>query len=189
MSTNNDEVRDNVNSHSDLIDFGPSQIPQNDYGGTGAIPLTYDDESNSDGDDVPGVYLRDGKFNDEAIHWSTSYIVDELYLQMCESKEIRIRKELLTGEIYCENQNKYLAEAATYAGRISAGDFSHAKYKPVFRLYLEDFSPRLKAELAELPKETVHRIVTEAVFRIFRARHRMIFHEHIESECLRWLFV
>ncbi len=110
---------------------------------------------------------------------------------MCESKEVTIRKELLTGGIYCESQNKYYTEAATYAGRISAGDFSgkNAKFKPTFRLYLKDFSPRLKTELANLPKETVHRIVTEAVFGIFRARHRMIFHQHIENERLRWVFV
>jgi hypothetical protein len=140
---------------------------------------------------LPEVFLANGKFNDEAIHWLPSHIVDELYLQMCESKEITITKELLTGEIYCGSQNKYYTEAATYVGRISAGDFSgkNAKWRPVFRLYLEDFSPRLKAELAELPKETVHRIVTEAVFRIFRDRHRMIFHQHIENDRLRWEFV
>jgi hypothetical protein len=140
---------------------------------------------------VPEVFLVNGKFNDEAVHLLPSHIVDELYLQMCESKEIQIRKELLTGEIYCEKQNKYYVEAATYAGRISAGDFSgkNAKCRPVFALYLEDFSPRLKAELAELPKKTVDRIVTEAVFRIFRVRHRMIFYQHIENERLRWVFV
>jgi hypothetical protein len=123
---------------------------------------------------VPEAFLANGKFNDEAIHWLPSRIVDELYLQMCENKEITIRKELLTGEIYSGSHNKYYTEAATYAGRISGGDFSgeNAKYKPIFRLYVKDFSPRLKAELAQLPKETVHRIVTEAVFRIFRARHR-----------------
>ncbi|MGC2569904.1 MAG: hypothetical protein WA364_00215 [Candidatus Nitrosopolaris sp.] len=141
--------------------------------------------------EVPEVFLANGEFNDEAIHWLPGHIVDQLYLQMCASREIPIRKELLIGEKYCDNQNKYYAEAATYAGRISAGDFSgkNDKCRPVFRLYLEDFSPRLKAELAELPKETVHRIVTEAVFRIFRARHRMIFYQHIENERLRWVFL
>ena len=140
---------------------------------------------------VPEVFLANGKFNAKAIHWLPSHIADQLYLQMCESRKIPIRKELLTGEIYCENQNKYYAEAATYAGRISAGDFSgkNAKYRPVFTFYLEDFSLRLKAELAQLPKETVHRIVSEAVFRIFLGRHRMIFHQHIENERLRWVFV
>jgi len=140
---------------------------------------------------VPEVFLSNGKFNAKAIHWLPSHIVDQLYLQMCESKEIPIRKQLLTGEIYCDNQNKYYAEAATYAARISAGDFSgkNAKYRPIFQIDLSDFSPRLKIELAGLPKETVHRIVTEAVFRIFKARHRMIFHQHIENERLRWVFL
>ena len=140
---------------------------------------------------VPEVFLSNGKFNAEAIHWLPSHIVDQLYLQMCESREIPIKKQLLTGEIYCDNQNKYHVEAATYAGRISAGDFSgkNAKCRPVFQIDLADFSSRLKIELAELPKETVHRIVTEAVFRIFRARHRMIFHQHIENERLRWVFL
>src|SRR5215469_7185794 len=105
---------------------------------------------------------------------------------MCESKEILTRKQLLTGEVYYENLNQYYTKAATYASRISAGDFSgkNAKYKPVFRLNLEDFSPKLKAELSELPKERIHEIVTIAVFRLFKARHRMIFHQHIETEGL-----
>jgi hypothetical protein len=141
--------------------------------------------------EVPEVFLANGEFNDEAIHWLPGHIEDQLYLQMCDSKTIAVTKHLLTGETYCEIQNKYFGEAATYVGRISAGDFSdkNDKCRPVFRLYLEDFSPRLKAELAELSKETVQRIVTEAVFKIFRARHRMIFHQHIENERLRWVFL
>jgi hypothetical protein len=128
----------------------------------------------------------------EKDHWLPSYIEDQLYLQMCDSNEIRIRKQsVLTGEIYYENQNKYYFEAATYACRISSGDFSgkNAKCRPIFRLNLEDFSAKLKAGLAELPKERVHEVVTKAVFRIFRARHRMIFHQYIENERLRWVFV
>jgi hypothetical protein len=131
-----------------------------------------------------------GKVSYEQDHWSQSYIEDQLYLQMCESKEILTRKQLLMGEVYYENLNQYYVKAATYASRISAGDFSgkNAKYKPVFRLNLEDFSPKLKAELSELPKERIHEIVTIAVFRLFKARHRMIFHQHIETEGLRWRF-
>jgi hypothetical protein len=114
---------------------------------------------------VPEVFLSNGKFNAEATHWLPSHIVDQLYMQMCESKEIPIEKQLLTDEIYCEKQNKYYAEAATYAVRISVGDFSgvNAKHRPVFQIDLADFSPRLKVELAQSPKETVHRIVTEAI--------------------------
>jgi len=76
-----------------------------------------------------------GNVSYEQDHWLTSYIEDQLYLQMCESKEIPTRKQLLTGEVYYENLNQYYAEAATYASRISAGNFSgkNAKYKPVFR--------------------------------------------------------
>jgi len=131
-----------------------------------------------------------GNVSYEQDHWSQSYIEDQLYLQMCESKEILTRKQLLTGEVYYENLNQYYTKAATYASRISAGDFSgkNAKYKPVFRLNLEDFSPQLKAELSELPKERIHEIVTIAVFRLFKARHRMIFYQHIETEGLRWRF-
>ena len=130
------------------------------------------------------------KVSYEQDHWSQSYIEDQLYLQMCESKEILTRKQLLTDEVYYENLNQYYAKAATYASRISAGDFSgkNAKYKPVFQLNLEDFSPKLKTELSELPKERIHEIVTIAVFRLFKARHRMIFHQHIETEGLRWRF-
>ena len=131
-----------------------------------------------------------GNVSYEQDHWLTSYIEDQLYLQMCESKEILTRKQLLMGEVYYENLNQYYARAATYASRISAGDFSgkNAKYKPVFRLNLEDFTPKLKAELSELPKERIHQIVTKAVFRIFRARHKMIFHQYIETEGLLWRF-
>ena len=103
-----------------------------------------------------------------------------------------IRKQsIFTGELYFENDNKYYAEAATYAGRISGGDFSgaNARCTPVFRLNVEDFSPKLKAELAALPKERIHEVVTEAVFRIFRARHKMIFYRYIENHRLRWEFV
>ena len=53
---------------------------------------------------------------------------------MCESKEIPVTKQsLITCETYYEHQNKYYIEAATYAGRISAGNFSgkNVKCKPV----------------------------------------------------------
>lgn len=141
-----------------------------------------------DVDDVPEVFLPDWKFNVRAIHWLRSYIEDQLYLQMCESKRTP------TAYVGTKNErqvNCYYFEAAKYAGRISAGDFSgeNTKYRPIFRLNLQDFSARLKVELAKLPKETIQRIVTEAVFRIFRARHKMIFYQYIEDERLRWKFV
>jgi hypothetical protein len=137
---------------------------------------------------VPEVFLLDGKFNVRAIHWLPSYIEDQLYLQMCESKRTA------TADVGTKNErqvNWYYFQAAKYAARISVGDFSgwNAKRRPIFRLNIKDFSARLKAELAKLPRETIHRIVTEAVFRIFRARHKMIFYQYIENEGLRWQFV
>jgi hypothetical protein len=92
------------------------------------------------------------------------------------------------------NANWYYAEAATYARRASAGNFDgkNAKYKPVFRLDSKHFSHELRANLAERRKtsiESLHRVVEDAVFRIFRARHKMIFYQNIEAEGLRWVFV
>lgn len=140
-----------------------------------------------DADDVPKVFLPDGEFNAKGIHWLPSYIEDQLYLQMCESKRTA------TADAGDENErqvNWYYFEAAKYAFRRSAGDFSgeNTKCRPVFRLNRVDFSARLKAELAKLPKETIHRIMTEAVFRIFRARHKMIFYQYIQNERLKWEF-
>jgi hypothetical protein len=60
------------------------------------------------------------------------------------------------------------------------------------RLFPSDFPPELRANLVELvktSKETIHEIVTEAVFRIFRAKHRMIFYQHIKNDNLRREFV
>ena len=172
-----------------------SETPPNLLESTNTKPAVIESDTKTgqqaDPVEVPEVFLANGEFNDEAIHWLPDHIVDQLYLHMCDSKTIPVTKHLLTGETYCEIQNKYYAEAATYACRISAGDFSgkNAKCRPVFTLYLGDFSPRLKAELAQLPKETIHRIVTEAVFRIFKVKHRMIFHQHIENERLKWVFI
>ena len=49
----------------------------------------------------------------------------------------------------------------------------------------KDFTPRLIAELDELyktDKESLDRVVKEAVFRIFKARHKMIFYQYIQGE-------
>ena len=54
--------------------------------------------------------------------WLPSYLEDQLYIQMCE-KEI----EDPQGK-YGEKISKYHLEAAKYAGRISAGDFSQLGY-------------------------------------------------------------
>jgi hypothetical protein len=141
-----------------------------------------------DVDDGPEVFLPDGKFNVRAIHWLPSYIEDQLYLQMCE------RSRTVTVDVGTKNErqvNWYYFEAAKYAGKISAGDFrgESAKYRPIFRLNLEDFSARLKAELSKLSKESLDSVVTDAVFRIFKARHKVIFYQYIECERLRWRLV
>ena len=129
-------------------------------------------------------------------HWLSSYIEDQLYLQMCE-KEIEDPQSK-----YGEKISKYYLEAAKYAGRISAGDFSqsctdgdngnsNAASRPIFLLELKDFTPRLNAELAKLyktDKESLHRVVTEAVFRIFKAHHTMIFYQYIQCSEFRWRF-
>ena len=83
--------------------------------------------------------------------------------------------------------NKYYIRAIDYARRISLGDFSgeNAKYKPVFEIDFEDFSPRLRTQLLSA-KESLDIIITEALFRLFRARHKMVFYDHIQPGRLRW---
>ena len=119
-------------------------------------------------------------------HWLPSYIEDQLYLQMCETE---IEDSQNGGKI-----SKYYSEAAKYAGRISAGNFDgqNAKYKPVFEIHYRDFTPRLQAELLLLMKEspsTLKWVVQNAVFCIFKARHKLIFYQYIQNEGLNWRFV
>ena len=118
--------------------------------------------------------------------WLRSYIEDKLYIQMCE-KEV----EDPQGK-YGEKISKYHLEAAKYAGRISAGDFSQLGMNgPTFLLDSKDFTPRLTAELAELYKtdqESLDRVVKEAVFRIFKARHKIIFYQYIQGSSFEWRF-
>jgi hypothetical protein len=137
---------------------------------------------------VPQAFLSNGKFNTNEVHWSTSFIGDQLYLQMCEcQKTVEVKAEQNS---YAQ-LNRYYYQADVYAARSSIGNFEgkNAKYRPIFYLHLEDFSPRLKAELAALHVESITRIVTEASFRIFRARRKMAFYQYIENEPLRWKFI
>jgi hypothetical protein len=118
--------------------------------------------------------------------WLPSYIEDILYIEMCETE---IKDPQNGGKI-----SRYYLEAAKYARRISAGNFDskNAKYKPVFEIHYRDFTPRLQDELKLLLKEsprTLKEVVQDAVFRIFLARHRMIFHQYIENDGLKWRFV
>jgi hypothetical protein len=124
------------------------------------------------------------------IEWSSAYTSDRLYLEMCSTA----RKAVIhRGTDKKEKVNWYYAEAAKYALMSSAGNFEgrNAKYRPIFHLDQNDFSPELRANLLErlkTSKESIHRVVEDPVFRIFLSRHKMIFHQHIEAEGLRWRF-
>jgi hypothetical protein len=121
-------------------------------------------------------------------HWLPSHIEDILHLEMCEA-------EIDDPQGYnWKKGSKYYIEAAKYAVRISAGNFGGANYehKPVFEIHYTDFTARLQAELQQLLKDsptTLMRVIQNAVFRIFRARHKRIFFEYIQSEGLNWRFV
>lgn len=124
------------------------------------------------------------------IEWTPAYISDRLYLEMCSTDKKAVIYEGTDKE---QKINWFYAEAATYARRRSAGNFDgkNAKYKPIFHLDPNGFSPELRANLIErlmTSKESLHRIVEDAVFKIFLARHKMIFYQHIEAEGLRWRF-
>lgn len=116
---------------------------------------------------------------------SSSAIADQLFLEMCE------RSPMIENTRDSAKINYHYLEAARYAGRISAGDFSNPNIqKPIFRLNPTHFSSRLQTHLLESKKDgTLNEIVKEAVFKLFKARHKMIFYEHIEPKKLRWEFV
>jgi hypothetical protein len=125
---------------------------------------------------------------DDHEEWSSACISDRLYREMCGTNKLAVIYEGQNNE---QKINWYYAEAATYARRTSAGNFAgkNAKYKPVFHLDQRDFSHEVRANLAErlkTSKESLHRVIEDAVFMIFRARHPMIFYQHIEAEGLRW---
>jgi hypothetical protein len=138
---------------------------------------------------VPPVPLSSSEvMKDPYMHWLPSYASDQLYIEMCE-KEV----EDPHGR-YGNRISKYYLEAAKYARRISAGDFQgeNAKLKPIFKISSKDLTTRLESELKLLKKtspDTLKRVVENAIFRIFRARHKMIFFDYIQAEALRWRFV
>ena len=142
-----------------------------------------------DFNEVPAVPLNSCQaVNGKEEHWLPSFIADELYLQMCES-EIQDRHGKYRRKI-----SRYYLEAAKYAERISAGNFDgkNAKYKPVFEIHYGDFTRRLQNELLLLMKQspsTLNRVVQDAVFRIFKAKHTLIFYQYIENDGLNWRFV
>jgi hypothetical protein len=124
------------------------------------------------------------------IELTSAAMSDRLFLEMCSTNKLAV---IYQGQKNEQKINWYYEQAATYARRASAGNFDgkNAKYKPVFHLDEKDFSPELRANLVErlnTSKESLHTVVEDAVFMIFRARHRMIFYQHIEADGLRWRF-
>ena len=127
------------------------------------------------GELTAGVHVNEG---DE---WLTSYVIDQSHEQMCEGPLIDHKCNY--GCKYLHPENFHYIEAAHYATRISSGNFEgkNKKYKPRFIINAINFTPKLKQELKTAATEkALHRIVTEAVFRIFKARHKRIFYEYIE---------
>ena len=127
--------------------------------------------------------------DDTTDEWVTSYVKDQLYLEMCEGPLIEHQCEFGCGCRYLHPENFHYIEAAHYASRISSGNFEgkNAKYKPRFVINAENFTPKLKEELKTADKaKALHDIVTESIFRIFEARHRRIFYDHIQPHKLNW---
>jgi hypothetical protein len=73
-------------------------IHQTDYRSIIVIALTYDEKSNfnhscdNNNDDVPELFLPDGKFNVTGIHWLTSHIEDGLNLNLFPRLKAEFRK-------------------------------------------------------------------------------------------------
>jgi len=133
---------------------------------------------------VPPVPLSSYESTNDS-HWLPSHIEDTLFVEMCE-KEVE--------DPHGNRISKYYLQAAKYARRISAGDFQgeNAKLKPIFKISSKDLTTRLESELKLLKKtspDTLKRVVENAIFRIFRARHKMIFFDYIQAEPLRWRFI
>lgn len=119
--------------------------------------------------------------------WSTSYVADQLFIEMCERGPMVDDPAASDRFVHI---NKYYLQAAKYAGRIGACDFSNpGTPKPVFELDAADFTPTLQSYLLLAKKDgMLNDIVKQAAFKLFR-RHKMIFYEYIESEKFRWEFV
>lgn len=119
-------------------------------------------------------------------------ISDLLFQEMRSLKPITImRQDLVTGELYRDDStNRYDYEADTYINRLTFGDSKIEK--PCFRLDCRDFSPELRSNLAERVirgKESIHRVVQRAVYRLLRARHETAFFDYVKDKRLSWRFV
>jgi hypothetical protein len=120
--------------------------------------------------------------------WLTSYIIDQLYLQMCDGPLVEHSCDVSACK-HLQQMSVHYIEADTYTRLISLGNFEgrNAQYKPVFIIDAANFTPKLKEEIRIAQEDkSLHTIVTMAVFRIFKARHKMIFYEHIEANKLKW---
>lgn len=107
--------------------------------------------------------------------WSSSAIADELFIQMCENGPF-----VLDPRNPAKTVSVHYLEAAKYVRRIAVGDFSDPKTeKPVFKVYTKNLSPELLGHIKK-SRPSLNLIVREACFKLFRARHKLAFYEHIE---------
>jgi hypothetical protein len=85
---------------------------------------------------------------DDKREWSSAFMSDRLYLEMCNTNKQAVIYEGTNKE---QKINWYYAEGAKYARRVSAGNFEgkNARYKPVFHLDSKDLSPELRDNLVE----------------------------------------
>src|SRR6266581_4616815 len=120
----------------------------------------------------------------------TSESISDLFQEMRTLKATSVRcQDIRTGEIYYDDStNKYDQEADTYVNRLTFDDFSNPKTeKPTFQIDPNDFSSELKSNLAERimrGKESIHRVVQTAVYRLIRARHETAFFDYIKDKRL-----
>ncbi|MGB7952465.1 MAG: hypothetical protein WCF23_00670 [Candidatus Nitrosopolaris sp.] len=120
--------------------------------------------------------------------WLTSYVIDQLFIQMCDGPLVDHSCDVSTCD-YVKQMSFHYIEAFNYARRISYGKFEgkNAKHRPVFTINARGFTTKLKEELKVAnDAKSLHRIITESLFKIFKARHKLIFYEHIEPRKLSW---
>ena len=95
---------------------------------------------------------------------------------MCEGPQVEHSSD--SGCKYVVRMSFHYVEVDNYARRASSGNFEgkNAKHKPRVIINAVNFTPELKQELRTAgERKYLHRIVTEAVFRIFKARHKSDF--------------
>lgn len=118
-------------------------------------------------------------------YWPISYIVDELFIQLCntylDDSPIKVRRPC-----------KYRIRAAEYGGRISAGRFYSDDQYPVFIINKSDLTAPLREQIEILANEdpsTLTEIIEEVIYRIYDSseRHlRLIYFRYIQGRKFRW---